>query len=195
MSFLIASPRQPDLITHYIFDRAFSEAELQKIEEIQEHYAFENAVLAEGQGNIDHIRQSQVKWLRSIHQECHWIFMKFAQMATQANMQMWGFELTGMLEDLQYTVYPANSGHYTWHMDVDRGLTAQRKISITMQLSDPSEYEGGELEIFTSSNVQVAPKEKGTAILFPSYVMHRVKPVTKGVRKSLVLWVSGPPFR
>lgn len=178
-----------------MFERAFSPEELKKIEAIQEKYPFEEAVLAEEQGNIDHIRQSQIKWMRSMHQECHWIFMKFAQMATQANAQMWGFDLTGMLEDLQYTVYPEGAGHYTWHMDVDRGLAAQRKISITMQLSDPSEYEGGELEIFTSSNVVQAPKTQGTAILFPSYFMHRVKPVTKGTRRSLVLWVSGPPFR
>ncbi len=195
MSFLIANPSRPNLISHYIFDKAFSDTELQKIEEIQANYPFEAAVLAEEKDNIDHIRQSQIKWLRSVHQESHWIFMKFAQMAAEANAQMWGFDLTGMLEDLQYTVYPADSGHYTWHMDIDRGRAAQRKISVTMQLSDPSEYEGGDLELFTSSDVMRAPKEKGTVILFPSYFMHRVTPVTKGTRKSLVLWISGPPYR
>jgi PKHD-type hydroxylase len=195
MSFLFNNNSNPTLFSSYIFDKAFTEEELQKLEEVQKLFPFEDAVLASDQGNIDHIRQSQIKWLSSAKQECHWIFMKFADLATKANAQMWGFDLTGMLENLQYAVYPAGAGHYTWHMDTDKGLAAQRKISITMQLSDPNDYEGGNLELFSSSNIQVAPKEKGTVVLFPSYMMHRVSPVTKGERRSLVLWVSGPPFR
>ena len=72
------------------------------------------------------------------------------------------------------------------------GATQRRKISIVLQLSDPEEYEGGELEMFVSKDIQKIPKKKGAAVLFPSYCMHRVTPVTKGERRSIVLWVSGP---
>ena len=66
--------------------------------------------------------------------------------------------------------------------------------SIVVQLTDPSEYEGGDLEILTTENPFWAAKEKGSCILFPSFCLHKVHPVTKGLRNSLVLWVSGPPF-
>jgi PKHD-type hydroxylase len=195
MSFLINGTRNVDLTNYYIFDNAFSDEEIAKLEAVQATYPFVDAVLAEANDDIDAIRRSQIKWLRSTNPDCHWIFMKFAQMAMQANAQMWGFEVTGMLEDLQYTVYPAGGGHYDWHLDVGKGLTAQRKISVTLQLSDENDYEGGNLEIFNQSAPVIAPRKKGTAVLFPSYLLHRVTPVTTGERRSLVLWVSGPPIR
>ena len=72
--------------------------------------------------------------------------------------------------------------------------TSSRKISIVVQLSDPLEYEGGELQISDGGTNRVCEKTKGTIIIFPSYLLHRVTPVTKGTRRSLVLWVTGPPF-
>jgi PKHD-type hydroxylase len=70
-----------------------------------------------------------------------------------------------------------------------------RKISITVQLSDPNDYEGGVLELNVGNTIVQMPKEKGCAVLFPSYILHRVTPVTKGIRKSLVLWVGGTTFK
>lgn len=192
---LINDPRDPDLINYFMFKGGFNNDEINKIEGVQKKYSLQQAVLSEQQEHAEDIRQSLIKELPSEDEECQWIFMKFAQMAAKANEEMWGFDLTGMLEDLQYAVYPAGAGFYNWHMDVAREMLAHRKISITLQLSDADEYEGGELEILVGSSPIQVPKDKGTAILFPSYFMHRVKPVTKGERRSLVLWVSGPPYR
>ena len=72
---------------------------------------------------------------------------------------------------------------------------AQRKLSITFQMSDAAEYEGGDLEFNASGRIETAPKKKGQLILFPSYCLHRVAPVTKGTRRALVAWVVGPPLR
>jgi PKHD-type hydroxylase len=81
-------------------------------------------------------------------------------------------------------------------MDMGGGNSITRKISIVVQLSDPDEYEGGELQIQTGSESYISIlKKKGAVTLFPSYMRHRVTPVTKGVRKSLVLWVGGSTFR
>ena len=78
-------------------------------------------------------------------------------------------------------------------MDVGAN-SSTRKLSVSIQLTDPEEYEGGELNFFINKDVIEAPKTKGTVIIFPSFFMHKVKMVTKGVRKSLVIWIHGPVF-
>jgi len=117
----------------------------------------------------------------------------------KVNATHFGFDIWN-LADIQYTVYRAEeNGHYGWHSDdmVSIGPTraSARKISITVQLSDPSEYEGGDFEFYTLRDLPKELKEKGTVLLFPSSHMHRVTPVTKGVRKSLVAWFDGPNWR
>lgn len=103
----------------------------------------------------------------------------------------------GFIETLQYTEYKVGY-FYDWHRDtLDKDYNIffeQRKISISIQLSDPLEYEGGDLEFYHPEGPKKAPRQKGTAILFPSYMYHRVTPVTKGRRLSLVSWINGPDF-
>jgi PKHD-type hydroxylase len=70
-----------------------------------------------------------------------------------------------------------------------------RKLSLTIQLSDPFSYNGGELHLFTGNEPTIIPKEQGKLISFPSYVLHEVTPVTKGERYSLVAWITGPQFK
>ena len=83
---------------------------------------------------------------------------------------------------------------FTWHIDRNMGI-ATRKLSLSLQLSAPEDYEGGDLELWFGGEPVKANRERGMITFFPSYVMHRVTPVTKGVRYSLVCWVSGPPFK
>ncbi len=114
--------------------------------------------------------------------------------ARSINQQAYGFDLEA-LEPLQYTVYLAGEGsHYGWH--VDHGRTPRRrKLSLVLQLSHPEDYEGCELQIYASTQVDTAPRTRGTLIAFPSYTLHRVTPITAGMRRSLVMWCSGPRFR
>lgn len=149
------------------------------------------------------IRRSKITWIPKTDDNW-WLYEALINMADEANEQMWNFNLYEAVEDIQYTEYHASeNGHYDWHQDLGIGdLPSRRKVSITIQLSESDEYEGGELLICTGSNGNgeldnniVCPRGKGVAVLFPSYMMHRVTPVTKGVRKSLVLWVGGEHFR
>jgi len=112
----------------------------------------------------------------------------------QANKDFFNFELSSLTENLQYTEYDESvQGHYDWHFDIGEGpLNCNRKLSISIQLSDPADYEGGQLEFAMG---KVAEKEQGTMVIFPSYLQHRVTPVTKGTRRSLVTWITGQPFR
>jgi PKHD-type hydroxylase len=116
----------------------------------------------------------------------------FIQKATRNHF---GFEDIRITESVQYTEYPTG-GFYGWHMDTDVvGLHEPpvRKISMTILLNHESEFEGGDLEILDEG--KSAPLTQGNAICFASFLRHRVKPITKGIRKSLVVWFGGTPFR
>jgi PKHD-type hydroxylase len=80
-------------------------------------------------------------------------------------------------------------------MDFGAGEISHRKLSLTVQLSDPNDYEGGKLQFMIDRHVDDAPAQRGTVIVFPLFVMHRVTPVERGVRRSIVGWVSGLPYR
>jgi len=113
----------------------------------------------------------------------------------KANNNHFGFEGMQLTEPAQFTYYQTG-GFYEWHMDNDiTGKHQQpvRKISMTLLLSDPSTFEGGELEIMHKG--KTAKLKQGQAIFFASWLQHRVKPVTKGERYSLVMWFGGPSFK
>ena len=113
----------------------------------------------------------------------------------QANNNHFGFEGMQLTETGQFTHYPTG-GFYEWHMDNDvlgKHQPPVRKISMTLLLSPENEFEGGELEFM--SNGKTAKLKQGQAIFFASWLQHRVKPVTRGERKSLVMWFGGPSFK
>jgi len=145
----------------------------------------------------DEYRSSEIRWiptgLKPDLTNQLWSF------AHTANRNAFGFDIS-YLNDIQYTTYYADdNGKYDWHHDTFWGnpTSFDRKISIVIQLSDPQDYEGGDFEI--DPQYQALPAEeiraKGTVIAFPSFIRHRVTPVSKGVRRSLVCWVEGPKFR
>jgi len=155
-------------------------------------------------------RYSDVVWLND-----PWIYKELQPYIHQANkMAKWNFEWDWS-EQLQFTKYKLNQ-YYDWHNDSHRFIYDDknkntygkiRKLSMTCQLTDGSEYEGGELE-FDFRNYDPNMREevkhlrkakeilpKGSIIVFPSFVWHRIKPITKGVRYSLVMWSLGYPFK
>jgi PKHD-type hydroxylase len=145
-------------------------------------------------GGVDKmVRRSQVSWLQKT-QETAWVFEKLAHVAASLNAQYYRFDLTGFGEALQLTNYnQSENGMYGWHQDY--GGTVSRKLSLVVQLTDPSEYEGGNLQVMTSGQPQTVRKQRGLIAAFPAYNLHQVTPVTQGRRQSLVAWVSGPAFR
>lgn len=139
------------------------------------------------------IRNSFVNFLFP-NETTSWIFAKLAAITNAVNEQFFKFDLFSMEQGLQFTKYEAPGQHYEWH--IDRGNhVGIRKLSLSIQLSDPNDYEGGDLEMSFGGEPVKASKERGLITFFPSYVLHRVTPVTKGTRYSLVCWVSGPPFK
>ena len=111
------------------------------------------------------------------------------------NGNHFGFDGMTISEMAQYTEYP-EGGFYEWHVDNDTNFVHEppvRKISMTCLLSPESEFEGGDLELGKPGNI--AKLKQGHAIFFASFIRHRVKPVTRGRRQSLVMWFGGTPFK
>lgn len=142
------------------------------------------------------VRRSHIVWLDHDAPDTAWIAARLTRLVAEVNREVFNFALTGFDEDIQLTEYRAEvAGFYDWHADIGgRGIPQSRKLSLTVQLSDPADYDGGALELNSRGEPEVAPCGRGTAIAFPSYVLHRVTPVTRGVRRSLVVWVHGPRF-
>tara|TARA_B100000963_G_scaffold40743_1_gene30330 strand:- start:140 stop:733 length:594 start_codon:yes stop_codon:yes gene_type:complete len=112
-----------------------------------------------------------------------------------ANENHFGFGDVRVTENAQFTEYPVG-GFYDWHMDCDINMQHEppvRKISMTLLLNDPSEFEGGHLELGAPG--KFGELKQGHAIAFASFINHRVQPVKRGVRQSLVVWFGGKPFR
>ena len=138
-------------------------------------------------------RRTTISWIRPTNADAHSYFNAIANDVIKTNSEQWQFDLWGFIDSLQYTVYHEGD-EFSWHIDCGPKLPP-RKLSVSVQLSDPADYEGGDLQLRVSDSVDTAPREKGTVCIFPSFVSHRVTPVTKGVRKALVAWVAGPAFR
>lgn len=180
---------------YYSFDNAFNEQELVWIDNLKELYPFQSATtISDTKTANDEIRKSKIKWI--YHDEkSAWVYDRIRDLSIHANNEIWKFNLYSVLDSIQYTEYYADGGHYGWHTDIGPGSINHRKISITIQLSNDNDYEGGDFELWTGGEFRTTPRAKGSAILFPSFTMHRVTPITKGIRRSLVLWVGGEPYK
>ena len=136
------------------------------------------------------LRKSVLSWLEH-NQQTAWMWDKLAQIVQDVNKRYYNFQLLGFNECAQFTEYDGEGAHYTWHMDYGAGGFSKRKLSLVVQLADPSDYDGENLELFYGSAPFAVKKGRGNIAFFPSYTMHRVTPVTRGRRYTLVLWVSG----
>jgi PKHD-type hydroxylase len=181
---------------YYWFNKGFSSEELDKISREVELLPFKEATTFGSKEQEKKIRSSSIKWIPQ-NDNWSWLYDKLMEQVVEANKAVWNFDLISANELIQYTeYYDVAGGHYTWHQDIGPGIGSLRKVSITVQLSDTDDYEGGNLEIWSGGeNVKVAPRGRGNVVIFPSYMMHRVAPVTKGTRKSFVLWVGGEHYR
>ena len=155
----------------------------------------QNGEVGGGNGGVvdTKTRTSHISWIP--FNKMPEMYSTLEQIVNKTNNNHFGFDGIQITEQAQYTEYPSG-GFYDWHIDSDVvGMNEPpvRKISMTCLLSHESEFEGGGLELM--SDGKIARPKQGQAIFFASFIRHRVVPITRGVRKSLVLWVGGTPFR
>jgi PKHD-type hydroxylase len=195
-----AGPYRPFVVR----PRAFTVPQCRRIIDLGLGLPAERGGLVGGGGGDDGdvIRDSTAAWLPP-GPDTAWIYQRLADVVDRAN-RAYGFELTAFEEDLQFTSYDRRGSHYTWHQDGLDAPVSHRKLSVVVQLSDPVDYRGADLEFLEVSEdydrsaraaYLARVRARGTAVVFPSFEFHRVLPLRSGVRHSLVAWVGGPPFR
>lgn len=147
--------------------------------------------------NDSNLRRSKIRWPNIHKRPFVGLVEQLNDIFHEANRNAYGFELWN-LHEVQFTEYnAAEKGHYNWHEDLDWANDSlfHRKLSMVMQLSDPATYEGGDLELQHETPPPDRLRKQGSVIVFPSFHRHRVTPITKGVRYSIVAWYTGPKFR
>ena len=194
------------LMPWMILDPAFSSAELSTIE----NHCKSSPLTPGGGGSPespDHIEKDEEKFRVSnvgFHSandpKLKFVFEKFNNVFEYVNSNFYNFDINGY-DYFQYAEYDAKeSGRYNWHPDLtfgesSRDVYSTRKLSMSMLLNTPEvDFEGGDFQTFFTTEVDV-PLKRGQILIFPSFIIHRVKPVTKGIRKSIVIWITGPKFR
>jgi PKHD-type hydroxylase len=175
------------------WDKAFTPEECQKIIDYAEQFEKIDAGVSNANKLNAEIRESKLVWITP-EPEINWVYQRLSDIITKLNTDYFGFDLFGFTEGFQFTEYNAPSGHYGKHVDSMFNGTV-RKLSFVLQLSNPKDYEGGELRLHLGDAPNVMKKEQGTIVVFPSPTLHEVTPITKGRRYSLVGWITGKPFK
>ena len=184
-----------DQTQYYWFENGFSKEEIEQIIKKSAQYTSKDGTIIGNQEEVEAtVRKSKIKWLPN-NPEWTWVYDKLAAMAVEANNTLWKFDLHTIIDDIQFTEYKAGGGHYDWHVDIGPSTISHRKISMVVQLADPDDYEGGDLELQPGNYSFAVPRKQGAVVLFPSFMLHRVTPVTSGLRRSLVLWVGGGHYK
>lgn len=186
---------KPQQINLYAWrDNVFTDVELEKIMELGLQLGLDESITV--MPGSEH-RRSTNAWMYPTT-ETQWLYTKMHKIIEDINKQFFRFDIN-MIEPFQFAQYDAGRAEfYGKHMDSTYGelnASASRKLSITLQLTDEDKYQGGNLQLYQGENPVIAPKKKGMLVVFPSFVIHEVTPVTAGTRHSLVTWCHGPLFR
>lgn len=200
---VLPRPAHPDHEPYQVHPAVFSPRQCDRVVRLGRSLPADDAAVenADDRVPLGSLRDARTSWIPP-GEETAWIFAKLAAVATRAN-RSYRYDLSGFEEDLQFTTYGRPGAFYTWHQDGLDGTVAHRKLSMVLQLTDPAEYEGAELDFLAldglaHASLDAARSEmaaQGSLIVFPSFEYHRVLPLRSGTRHSLVCWVSGPPFR
>lgn len=139
-------------------------------------------------------RKSKISFFNPVDESIQWIFRRTTDFVNMVNKQFWNYDLS-YIETLQFTSYTQKNDFYGRHTDQANNTAQYRKLSFSVQLSDPNTYKGSDLLMHVSTNSLKTQRDRGTIIFFPSFTLHEVTPLLSGKRYSLVGWVCGPPFK
>jgi PKHD-type hydroxylase len=184
------------------WDDAFTEEQLNDIENYCETFDKQTATVS---GDNIKLRRSKITWFfKNEHPKLHYFFNSLNLTIDRVNEDFFNYDLNGY-SSIQYTTYDEKeNGQYGYHIDMHTGNELNdvllkyhetRKLSMSLILSDSSSYEGGKFTMKLGEDEFEVPQKRGRIIFFPSFFLHKIHPVTKGIRKSIVAWVEGPKFR
>lgn len=181
----------------YYYESLFTEDELKSIVNIGQNLTPEEGTVG---GNVtkeelERVRKSSISWF-PVNPYTEWVYRKLTSCVLEMNEKYFKYDLD-KIERLQFTRYQGNlKQFYKRHLDTNGwSIPPNRKLSFVLQLSDPSEYEGGDLLLHIAPNPIAVKKQKGLITFFPANTLHECTEVTAGNRFVLVGWVYGPPFK
>lgn len=179
-------PTGHETYSPWSYFEAFSSDECQSIREIVEYTG-----MLDEHPSYENVELTRIPW----KQDYDWIFQRIHANITECNRKFYHFDLDGMNETLERLTY-GERGSMVWHIDStpQDNIATTRKVTCSIQLSESSEYVGGDLELFTGQ-VETVPKGVGMMAVYPTYIYHRVTEVTEGKRSTLIGHVHGVPFR
>ena len=199
----------------YYSDEGFNQKEVDKIKQLKDVYTFKRGTTfgKSSETTDSNTRESEIFWIQE-NRETEWIYNRISWHVNKANREQWRFELHSM-EQIQYSRYVGSDvltikdklglrshrdnnqqdGHYDWHTDIGKGGRSNRKISVVVQLVNKRKYSGGKLLTWDGNGEIQHGQAEGSIVIFPSFILHKVTPVTTGTRESLVVWCHGPTFR
>jgi PKHD-type hydroxylase len=186
--------------TFYYFKNVFNDRMIEDLDRmVYSNYTFSKGMVGFRElGNQTDSHETNNRNIAYIEPKANsqWLYELLFPLALEAN-RVFQFDIDIVTDPIHYVVYPEDGGHLDWHTDVGAYGVNKRKLAMTVQLSDPSDYDGGDFEIWIGGKdgFITVPREKGDVIVFPTFCMHRVKPITRGQRKCLVFWTGGRPFR
>ncbi|WP_169544635.1 2OG-Fe(II) oxygenase [Sneathiella aquimaris] len=181
-------------------NQVFSETECDKILDALDEQKWEEAMIGgvAGKGKFTIEKDYRSNFQQTVPvDELGFPLNRIAEEISVANSQLWRFDLGGFVKDDMPWVmnYCRTGDHNDWHVDLGQAATASRKLGFSLQLTEGTEYDGGDLGFHRIEKSRKDLTGKGTLIVFPSFWLHRVAPMTKGARKVVVGWVHGPSFR
>jgi len=176
----------------------FSREELDGIVKLGDGLTMEKAELSVGGAGYENIRATQVAWVPRAPQT-EVLYRRMEEAILHLNARFFHFDLSG-LAVFQYALYGGpGGGHFDWHKDYGRDPAdpdqEPRKLTVSLQLSEASDYEGCDLQLRGGNQIDTAPRTRGSLVAFPANVLHQVTPIRKGTRRALVAWAVGPEFR
>ena len=178
----------------------FSSEELDDIVRLGDGLALEKAELSSGGLGYENIRATQVAWVpRSPLTET--LYRRLEEARAGDSMPAFSAsDLFGRMAMFQYALYGGpEGGHFDWHKDYGRDPSdpkqEPRKLTLSLQLSESSDYEGCDLQVRAGNQIDTAPRTRGSLVAFPANVLHQVTPIRSGTRRALVVWAVGPEFR
>ena len=174
--------------------KLFTEEEMNNIIEMGYKNKLQYQLNSEGKFVVDLFSQKTTYLLPS--ENTGYIYNRIRQFIVEINKNVWNFDLFDFYEPLKFNEYNASEKSSTaFHTDTGFDFTNFRKLTFIMQLSNETDYEGGEVILLNSSKPIIMPKTRGSIVIFPSYILHKVDPIKKGIRNSLVIFAHGPPLK
>ena len=184
---------EPGTFQPHTTNNVFSDQQCELIKQLGYSLNVNTATTFGGNPNgDDRIRKSKVSFLPRIEKTV-WIYNILTSLVFEAN-KIFNYDLTGFHEKIQFAAYSEKKSHYDYHIDIHH-LYPARKLSICVLLDNPDEFEGGEFSFTLGARSEQIPLVKGSAVIFPSFILHKVNPITQGKRHSLVAWIGGPNFK